>query len=90
MLTTERQPDYFGKIFLWKAKLGKYLNKKCLSEYYQQFSFKYSVKSLLIQVIVKSIKNPDNRERGTLKNKWVKKGRGEGVPSPLKINHQKE
>ena len=32
--------DSFGEVFTVKSNLGKYLKEKCLSEHYQQLSFK--------------------------------------------------
>ena len=44
-----------------KAKLGKYLKEKCLSEHYKQLSSKYFIKVILnFQVIIKSILYPDD------------------------------
>ena len=40
----QKRPDYFVDIFLAKAFYQKYLKEKCLSEYYQQLSFKYFVR----------------------------------------------
>ena len=40
----QNQPDNFDEIFQVLAQLAKYLKEKCLSEHYQQLSFKYFVK----------------------------------------------
>ena len=42
--SSQKQPNISCKVFKVKANLVKYLKKKCQSEPYQQFSFKYFVK----------------------------------------------
>ena len=44
----QKQPDNFDEILQANAQLGKYLKEKCLSEHFQQLSFKYLVKSFSI------------------------------------------
>ena len=50
-----------------------YLKEKFLSEYYQQLSFKYSVRICFIfQVILKSIEIADDTFLGNSECEWVK------------------
>ena len=59
------------EIFHAKAKYRIYLKEKGSSDPYQQFSFKYLFNIILnSKVIVKSIRDPDNNSKGTLKH-WL-------------------
>ena len=45
----QKQPGNLGEIYQIKAQVRKHLREKCLSEHYQQLSFKYFVKIYWIQ-----------------------------------------
>ena len=44
----QKKPDTFDERLQAKVKLGKYMKNKCYLEHYQQLSFKYFVKTVLI------------------------------------------
>ena len=60
-LKKEKTPDRYVDIFPTKAKFMIYLKESCLSEFFQQFPFKYFVNlHYIIKVIFKSMTGPDD------------------------------